>query len=180
MRQYWVAPLPPFHTADGTAYNTSTTLTDVSPAPSIVIPANMLEVGSRLEFSAFGRFSNVATTPTLILGIYLSGGAIAAGNAIAATSAITTFTAPVTNRTFRLEGNAQVRAAGSGTAAQILGALEISNVTSNGTDMAPATAPTALGFDSTIANKVMIGAQWGASAAGNTLTVHYFGVRLVN
>jgi hypothetical protein len=182
MRQYWITPLPPFHIADGAAYSTSVTLTDVSPAPSIVIPANMLEIGSRLEFSCFGRFSNVATTPTLLLGIYIAplATAIAAGNAIAATSALTTVTAPVTNRTFRIEGNASVRAVGAGTAGQIIGVLEVSNVTSNGTDMAPATAPAALGFDTTVANKVMVGAQWGTSAAGNTLTCHYFGVRLVN
>lgn len=178
MRQYWVAPLPPFHIADGAAYANLATLTDVSPAPSIVIPANLLEQGSRLEFYAFGRYSNTGT-PTLTIGVYYGTGAISAGMAICATSALTTVTT-VTNRTWRLEGHATVRAVGASTSGSILGIAEISNVTTNGTDLAPATAPTALACDTTVANKLMVGATWGAANAANTLTCHYFGVRLVN
>lgn len=177
-RQYWVQPVGPFHIADGSPYASSTTLTDVGPAPSIILPANLLEIGQRLEFTAFGRFSTTGT-PTLVLGIYLGTGTIASGQAICATSALTT-PSGVTNQTFRIEGNASVRAVGSGTAASIIGAAEVSNVTSTATNMAPATAPTALGFDSTIANKVMLGATWGTSSSSNTLTCHYFDVRLVN
>lgn len=177
-RQYWVSPLPPFHTADGAAYATSVALTDVTPAPSIVIPANFFEVGMRLEYTAFGRFSNTGT-PTLTLGIYFGTGAIAAGMAICATSALTTVTT-VTNRTWRLEGAAQIRTIGAGTAATILGVAEVSNVTTTGVDMAPATAPAVLSTDTTIANKVMIGATWGTSSASNTLTCHFFDVKIVN
>ena len=71
MRQYWIAPIPPFHIADGAAYNTSTTLTDVGPTPSIVLPANFLETGMRLEFGAFGRYSTTTGPPNLTLGIYI-------------------------------------------------------------------------------------------------------------
>jgi hypothetical protein len=178
MRQYWVAPLPPFHIADGTAYASSTTLTDVGPAPSIVIPANFLELGMRLEWYAFGRYSNTGT-PTLTLGVYYGTGAIASGMAVCASSALTTVSG-VTNRTWRLEGHGQVRAVGASTSGSILGIAEISNVTTNGTDLAPATAPAALACDTTVANKLMIGATWGTSSASNTLTCHYFGVRIVN
>lgn len=177
-RQYWVQPVSPFHIADGSAYASSASLTDVGPTPSIVLPANLLEVGSRLEFVAFGRFSTTGT-PTLTLGIYLGTGAIASGQAICASAALTT-PSSVTNQTFRIEGNASVRAVGSGTSATIIGAAEISNVTSTATNMAPATAPATLGFDSTIANKVMLGATWGTSSSSNTLTCHYFDVRLIN
>lgn len=176
--QRWVMPLGPFHTADGTAYNTSTTLTDVGPTPSIVIPANYLEVGMRLEWVVFGRFSTTST-PTLTLGIYLGTGAISSGQAVCATSALTT-PSGVTNQTFRIEGNASIRAVGSSTSATIIGVSEVSNVTTTATNMAPATAPATLGFDSTIANKIMVGATWGTSSASNTLTVHYFDVRSVN
>lgn len=176
--QRWVMPIGPFHTADGAAYASSTTLTDVGPTPSIVIPANYLEVGMRLEWVVFGRFSTTGT-PTLTLGVYLGTGAIASGQAVTVTSALTT-PSGVTNQTFRIEGNASVRAVGSGTSATIIGVSEVSNVTTTATNMAPATAPATLGFDSTIANKIMFGATWGTSSASNTLTCHYFDVRSVN
>lgn len=176
-RQYWVTPLPPFHIADGTA-NTGTTIADLSPAPPIVIPGSMLEIGSRLEFSAFGRYTTSATATTIVIGIYLAppASAIASGNAVAVTSAIT-IKPSLTNATWRVEGNGTIRAVGATTAAQLLAALECSNLTSNGTDMAPATAPTAFGFDSTVANSVRIGATLSVA---QSITCHYFGVRLVN
>jgi len=177
MRQYWVAPIPPFHTADGTAYTGTAAIGDISPAPSVILPANFLEVGMRLEFSAFGRYTSTGTPGTIILGVYIGTGAISSGMALAATSAITVQTSQ-TNRSWRLEGNASVRAVGSGTSATAIGLVEVSNVTSNGTDMGPATAPAVLTFDSTIANKVMIGAT--PSVTTGTWQLHYFGVRVVN
>lgn len=177
-RQYWVAPLPPFHTADGTAYATSTTLTDVAPTPQVLLPAGLLEVGTRLEFYAFGRYSNTGT-PTLTLGIYSGtiGQAIGSAAVVCATSALTTVSG-VTNRTWRLEGHAQVRAAG--TSGSVLGIAEVSNITTNGTDLAPATAPAAVTLDTTVARYLTVGATWGTSSASNTLTVHYVGFRLVS
>jgi len=178
---YWVAPLPPLHTADGTAYTGTAALGDLSPAPPIVIPANQLEVASRLEFAAFGRFTSTATPGTIVMGIYLGTGAIAAGQAIAVTSALT-LPASQTNRTWRLEGNASVRTVGAGTAATIIGCLEITNITGTapvvGTDIAPATAPAALTFDSTINNTVRLGVT--PSVTTGSWQCHYFGVRSVN
>lgn len=176
-RQYWVSPLAPFHIADGTAV-TASTISDMSPAPPIILPANLLEIGSRLEFSAFGRLTTTASPGTaFVIGIYIGPGAISAGLALAATAALTP-KASQTNMTWRLEGNAQVRAVGASTTGQILGALEVSNITTNGTDMAPSTAPTALGFDTTVANKVMLGITLGTTS--QSITCHHFGVRLVN
>lgn len=175
-RQYYVAPVPPFQVADGTA-NTSAVLTDMSPAPPIVLAANQLEIGSRLEFAAFGRYTSTATPGTIIIGIYLGTGAIASGQAVFATAALTV-QASQTNRSWRLEGNASVRTVGASTAATIIGLGEISNITTNGTDLAPATAPATLGFDSTIANTIRVGGT--ASVSTGSWTVHYFGVRLVN
>lgn len=179
MRQYWVAPLPPFHTADGTAYTGTAAIGDVSPAPATVVPANALEAGSRLEFQAFGRFTSTGTPGTVVVGLYLCPPAttIATGNAIVATAALTVL-ASKTNQTWRLEGNASVRTVGSGTAATIIGCAEVSNITTLATDIAPATAPATLGFDSTVANKIAIGVT--PSVTTGSWTVHYFGVRLVN
>jgi hypothetical protein len=175
-RIYYVAPYPPFHTADG-ATATAAALAEISPTPSIVLPANLLEAGGRLEFSAFGRLTTAATPGTFTFGIYIGTGAIGAGQAAIVSSAIAGV-ASQTNKTWRIEGNASVRAVGSGTAATIIGVLEISNVSSNGTDLAPATAPATFGFDSTIANIVRLG--YTPSLATASCICHYFGVRLVN
>lgn len=171
-RQYWTAPIGPMHTVDGTAYASSTTLTDVSPAPQIVIPANTLEQGVVMRVTAFGRFSTTGT-PTLTLGVYYGG---VAGVALAVTSAVTT-PSGVTNRTWRFEGDFRVRTPGaSGT---IIGVGVAENITTGATDMAPATAPATATIDTTTAKALTLGAQWGTNSASNTLTCHHFDVELV-
>lgn len=177
-RQYWVAPLPPFHTADGAAYASSATLTDVSPTPQILLPAGALEIGTRLQFWAYGRYSNTGT-PTLTLGFYSGtiGQAIASAAALVVTAAVTTVSGAA-NRTWAMEGRAQVRAVG--TSGSVLGVAEAINITTTATDMAPATAPAAVTVDTTVARYVGIGATWGTSSASNTLTVHELGVALIS
>lgn len=176
-RQYWVAPLSPFHTADGAA-NASAVLTEISPRPPIILPGQMLEAGSRLEFSAFGRYTSTATQGTLTIGIYLgTSDTIASGQAAILSGTITP-QASQTNRTWRLEGNASIRTVGTGTGATLIGCLEISNISTNGTDLAPATAPTTFAFDSTVSNFLKLGMT--ASVSTGSWTCHYFGARLVN
>lgn len=175
-RQYWVQPLPPFHITDGAAI-ASTALSEASPTPPVVIPANFLEIGSRLEVQAFGRYTSTGTPGTIVVGLYLGTGAIASGQAVCVTAALTV-QASQTNRSWRIEGNASVRTIGAGTAATIIGLMEVSNITSNGTDLAPATAPATFAFDSTVANNIRLGLT--ASVATGSWTCHYFGVRWVN
>ena len=175
-RQYWVAPLPPFHTADG-ATLTAAALGELSPTPPLIVPGNFWEAGSRVEWSAFGRITTAATPGTWTFGIYIGTAAIASGQA-AVVSAALAAKASMTNVTWRIEGNASVRTVGSGTGATIIGALEISNITSNGTDLAPATAPATFAFDSTVANFVRLGIT--PSVATGSITCHYFGMRSVN
>lgn len=176
-RVYYVEPLEPFHIADGTAYTGTAAIGDISPLPNVVLASNRLEIGSRLEFSAFGRYTSTATPGTVVIGIYLaaSGAAITAGQALAA-SATLTVVASQTNRSWRLEGNASVRAAG--TSGSVLGLLEISNITATNTDMAPATAPTAATFDTTVPLTVRLGVT--PSVTTGSWQCHYFGVRAVN
>jgi hypothetical protein len=178
-RNYWVAPLPPFHTADGTAYTGTAALGDLSPAPPLLIPARLLEAGSRLEFQAFGRYTSTATPGTVTVGLYLGPPASAIGSVTAvAVTASLTVQASQTNRSWRVEGNGSIRAVGSGTSAQILALLEVSNITTNGTDLAPATAPAVATFDSTVDNSVRIGVT--PSVTTGSWQLQYFGVRLVN
>lgn len=178
-RQYWVAPLPPFPTVDG-ATATAAALAEINPRPPVILPANLLEPGIGLEFQAFGRITQAATPGTTTSGIYIgSSDTIAAGQA-AITSAAITGLASRTNTTWRMEGNARIRSAGSGTGATIIGALEITGVgaSAGSTDLAPASAPTTFAFDSTIANFIKLGVT--PSVATASITCHYFGVRLVN
>jgi hypothetical protein len=181
VRQYYIAALDPLHRADGAAYNTSTTLTDVSPLPNFVIPANSWAEGQRFEWIAICRFSNTGT-PTLNLGLYYGVGTIASTMAICATGAITTTTA-ATNQSVYIRGNGSVRAVGAGTNGSLFGAGTVEGISGTGfvnTNIMPATAPTALACDTTAANKMMLGATWGTSSASNTLTCHLFEFRVVN
>jgi|SRR4051812_47581331 hypothetical protein len=176
-RQYWISPLPPFQIADGPTIGAAAALGDASPTPAVVIPGGLLEIGSRLEFSAFGRCTTTGTPGTIVVGVYLSasGAAISAGQALCATAALVPV-ATQTNRSWRVEGNASVRAVG--TSGSALGLLEVSNITSNGTDLAPATAPTAVTYDTTVPLTVRLG--FTPSVTTGSWVAHYFGVRLVN
>jgi hypothetical protein len=181
VRQYYIAALDPLHRVDGAAYNTSVTLTDVSPAPSIVIPANAFVESQRFEWVAICRFSNTGT-PTLNLGLYYGAGTIASTMAVCTTGAVTTTTA-ASNQTVYMRGNGSVRAVGSGANGQLFGAGTVEGLDGTAfvnTRIMPPTAPAVLTCDTTLANKMMIGATWGTSSASNTLTCHFFEFRIVD
>lgn len=175
MRQYWVAPIPPLHTADGAALASSTTLTDVSPTPNITLPANVLEVGMDVEIVAELQFSTTGT-PTLLLGLYYGG---VAGTALAASSAITTGSAAAAwPAILRYAG--RVRAVGS--SGSIVGHGELllgTSLTAFSSRPIPETAAArTVTIDTTTAKAITLGAQWGTSSASNTLTCNRIGVRL--
>lgn len=177
-RSYWVSPLGPFHVVDGAAYANSTTLTDVAPTPAIILPAGVLDTGTKIYYEIFGRYSNTGT-PTLNLGIYSGtvAQAIGSGVALLTSGAVTTVTT-VTNRTWRMEGSLTVRS--NSATGSIIGVGELSNVTTGGKDMLPATAPAAVTVDTTVARYITVGATWGTASASNTLTVHEVNFRLAN
>lgn len=176
LRQYWVAPIPPLHIADGTALASSTTLTDVSPAPAIVLPANTLEPGSEIEIMAELTFSNTAT-PTLLVGLYY--GAVA-GVALAASSAITTTTGAA-SWPIMMRYRGIVRSIG--TAGSIYGQGELllgTALTAFSVRPIPETAAArTVAIDTTTAKSITVGAQWGTSSASNTITCNDISVKLV-
>jgi hypothetical protein len=175
-RQYWVAPYGPFHTANGAAYASSTTLTDVSPLPPIVLPANLLEPGSEIEIRAMGEFSNTAT-PTLLLGFYLGG---VAGVALAASSAVTTTTGAAA-WPWMIEYRGVIRSAGATGSINGQGALRLGTALTAFTvrPIPEVAASRTVTIDTTTAKSITLGAQWGTSSASNTLTVNDISVRLV-
>lgn len=177
MRQYWVAPLPPLHVASGTALATSVTLTDISPTPNIVLPANMLEAGSEIEIRAMGEFSTTGT-PTLLLGLYFGG---VAGIALAASAAIVTASGAAAFP-WQLDYRGVVRSIGSAGSINGQGRLFLGTTLAVGsTNMLPITqALRTVAIDTTSAKAITVGAQWGTSSASNTITCNDISVKLVS
>jgi len=151
----------------GGALASSTTLTDVSVAPQITLPANFLGyVGATIRLTAFGIFSNTST-PTLLLGFYYGG---VAGTALAATGATTTTTG-ATNWPFRAELTATIRSTGSSGTIMCQGFVDLATaLTSVSRIPIPATALATVTIDTTSAKAITLGAQWGTSSSSNTLT----------
>lgn len=165
--QVWTSPIGLTPAYDAAAYNTSTTLTDVSPVPQVTINAGTLETGQSIRVTARGKFSNTAT-PTLLLGLYWGG---VAGTKLAAIGATTTTTA-ATNWPFQVDALLTCRSTGTS------GSMETSGIVMLGTSLtamtpiwmdASAIAPVTI--DTTVNKTLTLGAQWGASSASNTLTV---------
>jgi hypothetical protein len=177
-RMYIVQAVPPIHIANGAAYNTSVTLTDVSPTPPITLNANLLELGSELEINASGEFSTTGT-PTLLLGIYYGG---VAGAALAASSAITTGSAAAA-WPWQLHYRGVIRAIGSGSNGSINGQGRLylgTSLTAFTVRPIPETAAArTVAIDTTLAKTVTVGAQWGTSSASNTLTCNDISVKLI-
>lgn len=173
-RTLYVAPVPPMNATAGTAYASSVTPTDVSPAPQIVLPANLLDVGQVIRLTAFGVFSTTAT-PTLILGFGYGG---FNSLSLASTTAMTTGTA--TNWPWRAEYEGRIRSTGTG--GTIMGegyALLGTSLTVMSVNALPATALANVTIDTTTAKTISAGATWGTSSASNTLTCHHFSVELI-
>ena len=160
----------PQATAAGTALASSTTLTDISVAPQFTLPANFLQAGSALKFSAHGQFSTTGT-PTLLIGVYYGG---VAGTALAATVATTTGSG-VTTVPWRLELDTTIRTTGTSGTAMSNGLWYLgTSVTAATFAPIPQVAPTTVTVDTTAAKTLTIGAQWGTSSASNTIQLHGF------
>jgi len=170
--QSWEAALPG-SPGPGAALVSSITLTDISPAAAtagaVTLPANFLQVGSVLRLTAWGVYGNAAATPTLLLGFYYGG---IAGIALAATSAFT-ITTGATNWPWRLEWQGIVRS--TGTAGSIMGqgfSQFPTSLTAFAQRAMPETAMATVAIDTTLSKIVTVGAQWGTSAAANTIQCH--------
>jgi hypothetical protein len=160
----------PQPTAAGTALANSTTLTDISVAPQFTLPANFLQAGSALKFSAWGVLSTTAT-PTILLGIYYGG---VAGVALAATVATTTGSG-VTNVPWRLELDTDVWTTGTAGTANSQGLWMLGTSVSAATAAPlPQVAQTTVTIDTTAAKTLTVGAQWSAASASNTCTLRGF------
>lgn len=171
-RLYLASPIGPIHNTDGTALNTSITLTDISPAPQIV-PASVmpLEIATEFEINAYGEYSTTGT-PTLIIGVYWGG---VAGVALAASTAVTTTT---TSAAWPWSIYYRGRIRTIGTTGTIKGEGYVTFPTSLTAATIRYIPETAAGRTVTIdttaagAKALTIGAQWGTSSVSNTITCY--------
>lgn len=174
--QSWEQLINPVAVADGTAYNTSTSLTDVNPTPNTVIPANYLQPGSMLRVTARAKFSNTST-PTLLLGIYYGG---VAGTKLCAIGATTTTTG-ATNWPIQVEALINVRTIGSSGTCYATGFVNLgTSLTAVTRIPMDASAVATATIDTTAAKALTLGAQWGTSSGSNTLTVVQWAVESLN
>lgn len=176
-RAYWVAPQPPFHNADGAAFNTFTAFQDIGPQPPIVLPANTLEVGSEIRIEAWGEFSNTGT-PTLGLGLFYGTSAVSLGTGTAITTVTTAVSWP-----WHIEYIGRVRSVGTAGSIVGQGCWELGvSLTAFGTKQAlsPTLAGRTVAIDTTAAKTIGVGAVWGTSNVANTIKVNSLSVQLVS
>lgn len=174
--QFWEAVLNSPNNGAGTAYASSTTITDVSAAPQLVLPANFMYPGQSFRLTAFGVLSSVSSA-TIVLGFYYGG---VAGVALAANAAVTA-AATATNVPWRLELTSTVRTVGSTGTIISQGFLDLGSSVSATTHLPiPATALATVTIDTTSAKALTVGATWGTNSASNTLTCHQFLVEAMN
>lgn len=170
--------LDPHPVARGAAKNTFTTFADISPTPLPVSYSNELKLGSKVTIEAWGEYS-CATGVTLALGVWY--GAVTSNWQMAA---FTTGTTP-TAWFWHLRWNGLVEAV-SATAGQIDGG-GIADIGSSLTAFNPGQALPASAaarilntLDTTTMKTWGVGAAWGASAAGNTITCYGLNVQIMN
>ena len=177
--QTWEAVLnsgAPYQTTDGAAYTASTTITDVSPAPQITLPANYYYVGQVFRATAFGLISGVSGI-NLTMGFYYGG---VAGTALLTSGAITTTTA-ATAWPWHMEAWVEVKTLGSSGTVWSKGWLDLpTSLTAIARTSMPATQTQPITVDTTTAKAITAGATWGTNSASNTLTLEGYPVSALN
>lgn len=183
MGNYTVAQLlDPHHTARAAAKNTFTTFADISPSPNPQNGSQELKLGTKVRIEAWGEYS-CATGITLALGVWYSSAAAATAWMM---NAFTTGTTP-TAWPWHLVWNGLVTAVGSTTTSMSVDGIGVADIGSSLTQYNqgqafPATAAARLvaSLDGTVSKPWGVGAQWGTSGSGNTITCYGLNVELLN
>ncbi len=154
----------------GSAYASSATLTDVSPAPQYTSQTwGPLYVGQKWRWVAYAIASNTAT-PTLLLGVYYGG---VTGTALCTSGAITTTTA-MSAWTWRIEVDSEVISTGTSGTIRSYGWIDIPTSATAVTRQQMNGTAQDVTVNTTTTSALTVGAQWGASSASNTLTIKGF------
>ena len=173
MRLPIVGPLTPLHVADGTAQTTFTTFQDVSPSPQLVIPQQMMDVGMELYLYANGEFSTTGT-PTLSLGFWFNGAALAAPTSILAQSSAITTGSGAAAWPWECWWRGRLRAIGASGSFKGMGSLILgTSLTAQSLVPIPITqALRTVTVDTTANRAIGVGAAWGTSSASNSITTY--------
>lgn len=169
--QAWTAPFGPMVDDAAVSYNTSTTLTAVSPGGAANppwIPGSSLKQGAVVELEAWGTISTSGTTPTILLGFYYGG---TAGVVLAASTAVTLTNQAGVAWPWRMIYRGRVTQNGTAGSINGIGELQLgSSLTAFTARRIPETvAAMTVAIDTTVNKAVVVGATWGTSAATNIL-----------
>ncbi len=183
-RQYWQEALTVAN-AGGNAVANSTSATSLLTGNAVhakyTLAANWFEVGRQLCVVAYGRISNIVTTPgNLTLSLRLG------GTTVFTSSAMALNTTAKTDVSWKAELMLTCRAIG--TSANLLGQGEFISESYVGaaantalTAMMPLSAPgVGNNFDSTASQQADLFAQFSVANAGNTITLHQYTLYAVN
>lgn len=161
----------------GTALASSASLTDISPAPQIVLPANYLYENQRLRIKGYGIYSSTST-PTLLLGIYYGG--VAGANPLGA-SAANAVASGASNYPWKIQLEIYVRTVGSSGTVWCNGQVDVgSSLTAYTSYALPSSQTQPITINTTAANALTIGAQWGSNSSSNTITCEDFYVEAIS
>lgn len=167
---------------DGTAVTGTTAAAVEPPAARFTLPANFFVPGKVLRINAWGRISNIVTTPgTLTLDVRFNTSSVVFNG-----GAVSLNTTAKTNVSWRLIMMLTCRTIGNGTVATLLGQGDFTSESVVGSAagiandaMLPASAPAVgTGFDSTVAQTVDLFATF--SLTGNSLTSHQYTLESMN
>lgn len=174
MRLPIVGPLTPLHVADGSAFTTFTSFQDISPAPQLVIPQQMMDVGMELFLYANGEYSTTSA-PTLSIGFWFNGAAGFAPTSILAQTTTVTAGSSVSAVQWEAWWRGRLRAIGASGSFKGLGTAHIGATltTYNTPSPMPTTqAARTVTVDTTANRAIGVGAAWGTSSASNSITTY--------
>ena len=175
--QAWIANVNTPGQGAGAAYASSTTATDVSPAPQYFSQTyGPMYVGQRWRLTAYGIFSNTST-PNLTLGFYYGG---VSGVALLTSGAIATTTG-ATSWPWEMQMLMEVRSIGSSGTVWCKGWLDLpTSLTAISRTSMPATQTQPVTINTTTNSALTAGATWGTNSSSNTLTCEGFIVEQMN
>lgn len=172
---------------DGTALTNSTTATSLlAAAAKFTLPANLLQIGTKLRINAGGRISTVVTTPgNLTLDVRFGSTVVFNGGTMALN------TTAQTNANWQLEVDLVCRSIGASTSATLFGiakfisraALGSAAVGTSGVFVVPLpdTSPTTgTGFDSTASQVVDLFGTFSVANASNSIRCDSYELVLCN
>lgn len=176
-RTYWSAPVPALGSTDGPNV-TAAALTDGSPTASpIILPADILEVGTTLRLQAFGQMTSTSATPTFTCGFYYGG---TAGVALAVSGA-NAISASETAWPWRIWWEGEVRSVG--TSGSIVGFGEFSNPTSltawTGAPIPITAALRTVTIDTTVRKQLSIGCTLSVTTGSPTFVCNHIRAELM-